>query len=268
MLLFFPLVFLKTIGRVHKNNILESPLTLEKTSSTSKLVPNSSGRPEFTIIDMHDLVENDYIYDNGKAPITATSTMLSGFSFLLPVKQSSKSRLAMFTFSMLTLVLPALEFVVCYVFVYDYTVDLANNNISIGLSGLVIGWEAKRMKFTIFGGPFIAIGLYLVIGWILMSIPKSMADHLYIGNVNASSEISNTSLNLSLQKKEELGSVRIRKHTNGYVRLFRVQMCHFYMLVNPEFWNLIGFIIKTRWHTFFSVLKSFISVRFIVYTRV
>ena len=129
--------------------------------------------------------KEQHICDNGKSPITAISTIYCRFSFLFPAKRSTKLRLSfyftIFTFSLLTLVLPALKFLICY-----YYVDLANNNISTGLSGLVVGWEARRMEFNVFGGPFIAIGLYLVIGWTFILTPTAMAmaDHLYIGNID------------------------------------------------------------------------------------
>ena len=264
ILLFFPLMFLKVSGHVHKK-ILESSTTQGETSDISETDPNTNSRSESMKIDIPNSLKADHIYENGKSPITATSTILNAFSCLLQTKQSTKSRLAIFTFSVLTLVIPALEFLMYYCFLYDYIVDLANNNITIGFSGLVAGWEANRMKFSVFGGPFIAIGVYLVIGWVFMLTPKMMADQLYIGVIDGD-ENSKTILNLSLEKKEELGSVRIRKHKNGYIRLFCVQVCHFYMLVNSDLWILIGSIIKIRWCAFVSTLGSYIFIKFIVYT--
>ena len=64
-----------------------------------------------------------------------------------------------------------------------------------------------------------------------------------------------------------LGSTAIRKHRNGYTRLTKLQVCHLYMQINPDYWILTGTVIKERYCQFASALKSRLPValfRFII----
>lgn len=172
--------------------------------------------------------------------------------------------MSIFVFSFLTLLIPAVEFLLYCTFLDEYIEDLASNNITIGFSALIYGWEANRIKFSLFGGPFIALGIYLVVGWTVMLSPQKMADQLNIGVVNGA-ENTNTILNITLEQKELLGSVKVKKHKNGYLRLLYLLICHFYMLVNSDFWRLMAHIIKKRWCAFVLKLSSYISVRPVAY---
>ena len=93
-----------------------------------------------------------------------------------------------------------------------------------------------------------------------------MANQIYRG-VCDSSETTKSILCISLAKKEMLGSTAIRKHRNGYTRLIKLQVCHLYMLINPDYWILTGTVIKERYCQFASALKSRLPValfRFII----
>ena len=253
MLLYFPMLLMKVNGVIHKK-ILESCL---KPNGT----PDGNGQAGTDTV-VHGPTEvvtfkerNDKVYLKGNSPVTAMSIILSAISHLLPSKQSTKSRMAIFAFPLFTLLIPGIELLIYYCFVHDYAVDLAKNNISIGFSGVLAGWKANEMKFSIFGGPYIALGIYLIIGWVLMLTPKVMADQIYNG-VFEGYRNSKSVLTISLEDKERLGSVKVKKQTNGYFRLFKLQKCHIYMLVNPDFWICVAQIDKNRWISFLTTLEQ------------
>ena len=168
--------------------------------------------------------------------------------------------MAIFICSILTLIIPGIEVLIHYIYLFDYIQSLAKDNISFGFTSVLAGWDkAKQSKLSIFGGPIIAIGIYLVVGWILMLSPKILANQIYRG-VRDSSEKTKNILGISLAKKEELGSTGIRKHRNGYIRLSKLQVCHLYMLINPDYWILTGTLLKERYGWFASALKSRLPV--------
>ena len=94
---------------------------------------------------------------------------------------------------------------------------------------MLSGWTgARESKLTIFGGPFVALTLYAVIGWILMITPENIANLIYLGMPEIKDNIKSI-LHVNLEVKETLGSVQIRKYKNGYTRAYNVQLCHIYM---------------------------------------
>ena len=114
-----------------------------------------------------------------------------------------------------------------------------------------------------FGGPILALCLYLVVGWILLLSPKIMANQIYRG-VCDSGETTKSILCISLTKKEKLGSTAIRKVRNGYLRLNKLQICHLFMLINPDYWILTVTLIKERYCWFVSALKSRLPLVFML----
>ena len=154
--------------------------------------------------------KNNIVFNDGKSPITAFSMIKSSVSKLVPQKQKTKSRMAIFVYSILTLIMPEIEVLVHYINLFDYIQSAAENNISFGFSSLLAGWKkSKDSKFSLFGGPVIALCLYLAVGWILMLSPKIMANQIYRG-VCDSSERTISILCISLAKRGKLGSTGIR----------------------------------------------------------
>ena len=256
MFFHFPLLFLKVTGMVH-----------EAIKKSSKTVRNKS-QPD---TQMHDQLsestklivgprKKDIVYLDDNTPVTASSLIVPILLLLLPKKQSSKSRIAIVIWSLITLILPAIELILYKFYLFDYVSDLAKNDIAFGFSSMLIGWDAHRLQFTIFGGPYIAVGLYLILGWILMLSPKVMVDQLYYGIPDGDTGAKSI-LTINLKTKEFLGHSKILKHRNGYFRLLKVQISHLYMLVNQKFWLLEVQIVKERWRSFLSAMNKLVSVK-------
>ena len=257
MWLYFPLLFMKVSGKIHKE-ILKSSVANEEVDRNS--VNLQVDAPVITTNNVPKNNDNSIVFDDGKSPITVFSMVASSTSKFIPRQQKSKSRMAIFMYSILTLIIPGIEVLVHYIFLLDYIQSLADDNISSGFTSVLAGWDkAQKSKLSIFGGPVIAICAYLVVGWILMLSPKIMANQIYRG-VCDSSEKTKSILSISLSKKEKLGSTEIRKHRNGYIRLAKLQVCHLYMLINPDYWILAGTLIKERYGWFASALKSWLPV--------
>lgn len=258
MLLFFPLQFLKLTGKLHE--AIKKSSVKDTTENERADAPEQCGGESIRPANEPGRQNHKFIYYNGKSPITAASVVYSSVSNLMPAKQSTKSRVAIFVWPLMTLIIPGIEVLTYYFFLYEYAKELAYNNMSFGFSSVLIGWKAKDSKFSIFGGPFIALGLYVIIGWILMLTPKVMANQIYRGICERDSSIKSI-LCIGLTKKESLGSVQIRKSQNGYLRLRKLQICHLYMLLNPDYWRLTGIVVRTRFCKFMTLLKARIPVK-------
>ena len=257
MWLYFPLLFIKLSGRIHKE-IKKSSVANEEADRISVNVQVTG--PVTTPDNATNTNDINIVFNDGKSPITVFSMIKASVSKLVPRKQKNKSRMAIFIYSILTLIIPGIEVLVHYIYLFDYIQSLAEYNISFGFSSVMTGWDkARDSKLSIFGGPIIAICIYLVVGWILMLSPKIMANQIYRG-VCDSSEKTKSILGISLAKKEKLGSTGIRQHRNGYIRLSKLQVCHLYMLINPDYWILTGTLLKERYGWFASALKSRLPV--------
>ena len=254
MWLYFPLLFMYVNGLVHKA-ILKSSTANDEVDARS-----SNGPGVVNASDQNDGDKQSTVFDDGNSPITIFSMIKSPLSKLLPRKQKNKSRIAIFMYTIFTLILPGIEVLVHYIFYFDYVQSLADNNISLGFSSVLAGWDkSKDAKLSIFGGPIIAVCLYLIVGWVLLLPPKIMAHQVYRG-VCDSNEHTKSILLISLKKKEELGSTEIRKVTNGYFRITKLQICHLFMLINPDFLVYTVLLIKQRYCLFTSELKSRLQV--------
>ena len=254
MWLYFPLLFMYVNGKVHKA-ILKSSIANDEVDTRC-----INGEGVVNASDLNDGNKQSTIFNDSYSPITIFSMIKHPLSKLLPRKQKNKSRIAIFMYTIFTLILPGLEVLVHYIFYFDYIQSLANKNISLGFSSVLGGWDKSReAKLSVFGGPIIAVCLYLIVSWILLLPPKVMAHQIYRG-VCDGKEPTKSILFISLKKKEELGSTEIRKVTNGYLRLTKLQICHLLMLINPDYWVFTATLIKQRYCMFASALKSRLQV--------
>ena len=260
MLLYFPLLFLKLLGILHEKIRKSSAMANAEIRHTIDDLNNA----KFVSLENTKKQNTRYVYLKKKWPITAGSVIMSAVSHLVPGKASTKSRLVIFLWTLLTLVIPGVEVLVYYINLYDHVVDLAKANITVSWTTVMLGWEGSQKKLNVFGGQFIALGLYLIFGWVIMLSPKIMADEIYNGVVSTSKD-SLGILSMSLERKEALGSVNIDKHMNGYIRLYKLQVCHIYMLVNFDFWKFVFVTLKERWVAFALFFKRLVPNKFVRY---
>lgn len=246
MLLYFPILFMKTSGKLQKRI---------KMSSVGNDAPSDGRNNNYSA-----LPTEEHVYLMEVSPVTASSMISPVLVKFLPSTQTRKSRLAIIFWLVATLTLPAIELLMWYLYMYDFAIDLAKNNMSFGFSSMLAGWEDSRSKLSEFGGPFIALSLYVVIGGLLTLCPSKVSDQIDLG-VADNNEHLKTILLLSLKKKEKLGSVKIDRTKNGYTRSYKLQLCHLYMLLNPDFWTLEWKIVTSRWCALVSILEQTISTK-------
>ena len=250
MFLYFPMIFLKVSGMIHKKILESSSKASDVSDNTDQTHDASQTTTENTAL----RGRQDKVYLNGKSPITALSIILSNLSRLMPSKQTTKSRMAVFVFTLSTVLVPGVELFVYNLFLHDYVIDLTKSNATIGFSAVLGGWKANDIKLTIFYGPYVALGLYFIIGWLLL-LTRGLSSQLYDG-VSLGYQNSKSILTISIEEKERLGSVKIKDERNGYFRIFRLQKSHIYMLVNPDFWVFVAQTYKNRWFNFLTRLKQ------------
>ena len=222
MLLYFPLIYLKLGGLIYEH-LLKSTIKYNPTDSggsplhASLINENRDGPTDGPY---------NYVFYWGKSPISLLSMIASCLSKLMPNGLTARHRVVIFLWPLLTLTIPSVEVALYYFYLHDYVIDLANNDISFGFSSVLAGWStSRRSKLGVFGGPFIALGIYILIGWVLLLSPKVMTNQLYRGIYDG--PMGNRSLLcLSLARIQMFGSVQIKKHYNGYNRLLKFPSGH------------------------------------------
>ena len=184
MWLYFPLLFMKVNGKIHKE-IKKSSIGNEEVDGS--IVTVQVNAPVTNPANESNNSKDSIVFNDGKSPITAFSMVKSSVSKLVPQKRKNKSRIAIFVYSILTLIIPGIEVLIHYFFLLDYVQSLADNNISFGFLSVLAGWDkSKNCKLSIFGGPIIALSVYLVVGWILLLSPKVLANQIYRGVCDSS----------------------------------------------------------------------------------
>ena len=250
LLLYFPLLFLKVIGMLCTKAVTSQLKghTDRNDTQTNSTIPSEHESSSHVKLDS----DSGFIYLENSSPITVQSIVTSSCASVASLSLSTKSRISIFIWTLFTVLVPGLELLSYYVFLYDYTVDLANNDVSTGWSSMIVGWKSNRMKFNLFEGPFVTLGMYLIIGWLILLVPTSLSDQIANG-IDYRYKYSSILLNIPLEKKEILGSVDIKKCLDGFSRLFRLQVCHIFMILNTDFWVFMVKEIKSK---FLSLYKS------------
>ena len=252
LLLYFPLLFLKVIGmlctKADKVDTKTHIDTQANSTTTTKLDESEpTAKSDF---------KAGYVYLGNSSPITVSSLVVSLCSPVASLGLSTKSRIGIFIWTLFTLLVPGLELLSYCLFLYDYTFDLAKNDVSTGWSSIMIGWKSNRMKFNLFDGPFVTLGVYLILGWFILLAPTSLADQIAKA-IDYRDKHSAILLNITLEKKEMLGSLTDRKYVNGFTRLFKLQLCHIFLIINSDFWVFIVKEIKAKFISLHAKIKHF-----------
>ena len=129
MWLYFPLLFMKVNGKIHKVIMKSSIANVELDGHS---VNGNVNSPVTVTGNAPNDNRHSIVFNDGKSPITAFSMVKSSLSKLLPRKQKSKSRMAIFVYSILTLIIPGIEVLVHYIYLLDYVQQLADNKVSLG----------------------------------------------------------------------------------------------------------------------------------------
>lgn len=231
------------------------PILLMKCSARSM----DSGRKltdqmkEYTNLDDN---QDEWVFLKKRSPISVSGILLGLFSLGMkhPV---ATSRIRRFIF---ILCLPAAIYAEICMYYFGWRElmpALLKINIPFGFASMAGGINESRSVFLpMFGGPFIALLLYFVIGIVVTVLPSDVGDALERG-LTLDCQRSCTLLQLNIITIEEL-SCKSCVNRKGYHKVHAVLKASLCMIINPQFWRfLVKYLIK-RWNIIISQVHTYV----------
>lgn len=127
-----------------------------------------------------------------------------------------------------------------------YIYRAVQSGVPLGFRTMIVGYASSKDKFLPhLGGPFVALGVYLLVTCLLIVIPDSLSHFLISGLTTRYTEETQTPLKLGIRSVEIFGRVPIRT-AQGYDKLYKLFLGHSCMIVNIRFWKYTFSVQKRR----------------------
>lgn len=168
-----------------------------------------------------------------RLPVTFISTIFE------PIKNINFRRRTFFRLLRLMVIFIPLTLTACriwldYVYAGSFVKAVVDKGALIGFPSMIAGFESSRRHFLhCFGGPWVALPLYVCVGSILISVP---IESCLEGGLIETEEHTLCPLFLCSKTKAILGSVEITD-TKGFRRIHLVLYSQAIMLLNRVFWK-------------------------------
>ncbi|XP_033749614.1 uncharacterized protein LOC117334226 [Pecten maximus] len=181
-----------------------------------------------------------------------SAALFSPFQGLVIRHMVAVSRFVRFAFSLCTVFITAIYLIVVWK-TYSlrlFHIDLVKNHVTTDVNSMLSGFEMSRQNFlTLFGGPYVAFSMFLLLFAALLSVPKSLAILLESGLPDPSPEHLSP-LCVDMNTVSTLGSTQSLHTTIGYNKIYRTLLAQMAMLFNPEFWRFVLKCQIKRWISF------------------
>ena len=142
--------------------------------------------------------------------------------------------------------LSALRVFLDYTFAYYIVKEGVRKGALIGFSSMLAGYRNSRTEFLhLFGGPYIAISIYIIFGCVCLSIPNNLESALKAGLFLPKGR-SFFIVTTSVDKREKFSRVYFQ-NAQGYKKIYRYMKAKFCMLLNIKFWKYVFHLFDSRW---------------------
>ncbi|XP_053392541.1 uncharacterized protein LOC128555111 [Mercenaria mercenaria] len=220
-------------------------MEMERRRSLSMDVYNET--THFVKNDRNKKNRNTFISLKASNHITFLSTLCSPL-YGLDLSGAIISRALRLWILILPLTLSTIHVLVDYIYAKDFMTDAVKKGALLGFSSIIAGLSESRKQFLyFFGGPLVAITIYLSFGFLLIVFPPNLEDFVATGlPTRVKKFIFLTRMPLKL--KEKLSGISVRNH-KGYTKLHKLFLVHIFMLLHKQFWGKSIKMFYLRWKT-------------------
>lgn len=119
-----------------------------------------------------------------------------------------------------------------------YIIESVKQGAPMNFLSMISGYSLSRGNFLIYlGGPYVALGLYLMCCFVLVCLPSNLSEFLSVGLPEKTNN-PNFILTIDLKQREQFGSRRIiAKGRDGYMKIQKTFLANIFCLLNPKFWK-------------------------------
>lgn len=160
------------------------------------------------------------------------------------------SRIARACFSCLSLTLIVTKLFLMNKYLQDYIVACIQKGVPRNFESLLVNVRDGKENFLpYFGGPRIALLSYLICFLFCACIPRNLASFLAKG-LPSNDSITKSPLYIDDSVKVKYGAQKPNDSANGYDEIYHTLKSHFFMVINPSFWNFAIILQYQRWSGF------------------
>lgn len=172
--------------------------------------------------------------------------------------QSIIKRLIRSFWPFLSLSFIAIQIALDYFYLYTFVLTSIQKGVPLGFRSMLAGYEDSRESFLPYlGGPYCALGVYLLITFMMLGVPTSVSRLLSTGLPTADPSEDLSPLRLKLSSIESYGSLRIRRK-RGFDKIYCFLLSQFYLLINSKFWIHALTVQYRRWVRFYNFSRYFL----------
>lgn len=155
------------------------------------------------------------------------------------------SKIIKLTLVFLSLSVLAVEIFQSYNSEYEFVVQSVRQGIPMNFASVLAGYKESREKFLYyFGGPYIALIVYVFSLSLLLCIPKRFSDIIDNG-IPDNADLAVTLLKLDLKTKGTLGGIYDLHKQREYKRFYSLLKSHLFLLINPATW-VLGYKLQSQ----------------------
>ena len=204
-------------------------------------------REYFLQYDMQcDDQNNRYVCLNGDSQITVVKAIFGPLVFKLHNHCCLCKRLMRCLLPFISLSLVGLQIILDFRYLHGVVFDSIDKCIHMGFRSMLAGYTRSSENFLpIFGGPYVACGIYILIACILLIVPKSVSNTLENGLLDTHNTAHVSPLSLSTQVIEKFGSVLL-DNKRGYMKVYWLLLAKFNLCINIKFWKFVFHLQRTR----------------------
>lgn len=172
----------------------------------------------------------------------------------------------------ITFTFVAIEIALYNCLLNNFIVSSVKAYVLLDWAGMAAGYNLSKQNFLqCFGGPYIALVIYLTTFSIILCLPKDLGLFINRG-LDDDDGLSTTLLTIDISTRGRFGSVLNIHRKFGYSKLYAILKANTYMLINPAFWKIALNIQIRRFrsHTLsFSGSKKYLKMCYhIVFTAI
>lgn len=146
---------------------------------------------------------------------------------------------------LLTSTFIVIEVLAYFIFHNEFIVSLTRAGSPFNWITMAAGYRLSKNSFLpCFGGPYVALILYLVTFSIILCVPYDLSIFIEKGLEDRKGHFKSL-LAMDLTTRSKLGAIFNIQRQSGYEQFYSILKANVYMLINPSFWSL-GFQLQIR----------------------
>ena len=230
--LYFALMLFSLLSMLYKH----LPLITGNSSKNFQQIPSICKQKYKNVSASMNLKEKEkWIHHN---PVTLFAICVMPLRKCCRLYPVLTSRVLRFIIAALSVTIIFLKVFVHFQYDRAFIIESVKQGAPMNFLSMIAGYQLSKHNFLIFlGGPYVALGAYLLCFVVLVCSPKCFSDFLEVGLPEKTNK-PRFVVTIDLKLREFFGSRRILTfREDGYAKIQKTMLANIFSLLNPRFWK-------------------------------